>query len=64
MAEKKGYRGFSKKDWLEENAKDILYGKAQWFMASDKIKRNRSISPISSGYSWISEPLKAEITWK
>ena len=64
MAEKKGYRGFSKKDWLEENAKDILYGKAQWFMASDKIKRNRSISPISSDYSWISEPLKAEITWK
>jgi len=63
-AEKKGFRGFSKKEWLNENSKDILYGKAQWFMASDKVKRSRNISPFSSDYEWITESLKAENNWK
>ena len=63
-AEKKGFRGFSKKEWLNENSKDILYGKAQWFMASDKVKRSRNISPFSSDYEWITESLKAETNWK
>ena len=35
---KRGYRGFSKSSWLKENEKDLLYGKAQWFMADDKVK--------------------------
>lgn len=63
-AEKKGFKGFSKKEWLNENSKDILYGKAQWFMATDKIKRNRSISTTSINYDWITESLKAENNWK
>ena len=63
-AEKKGYRGFSKSTWLKENEKDLLYGKAQWFMAEDKVKRNRSISTTTSDYDWVTESLKAEDGWK
>ena len=63
-AEEKGYRGFSKRVWMEENSKDILYGKAQWFMAEAKVKRARSISPVSADYDWVTEPLKAESNWK
>ena len=63
-AEKKGYRGFSKSAWLKENEKDILYGKAQWFMAEDKVKRGRSISATKSDYNWVTESLKAEDGWK
>lgn len=63
-AEKKGFRGFSKSTWMEENSKDLLYGKAQWFMAEDKVKRNRSISTSSSEYNWVTESLKAEDGWK
>ena len=63
-AEKKGFRGFSKSTWMEENSKDLLYGKAQWFMAEDKVKRNRSISTSSLEYDWVTESLKAEDAWK
>ena len=63
-AEKKGFRGFSKSAWMKENEKDILYGKAQWFMAEDKVKRSRSISTITSDYDWVTESLKAEDGWK
>ena len=62
-AEAKGFRGFSKKEWLDENSKDLLYGKAQWFMAEDKVKRTRTISTFSSDYNWVTESLKAESTW-
>jgi len=63
-AEKKGFRGFSKSTWMDENSKDLLYGKAQWFMAEDKVKRNRSISTSSADYDWVTESLKAEDGWK
>ena len=63
-AEKRGYRGFSKSSWLKENEKDILYGKAQWFMADDKVKRSRKISTFSSDYGWVTESLIAEDGWK
>jgi tetratricopeptide (TPR) repeat protein len=63
-AESKGYRGFSKRAWLEENSKDILYGKAQWFMADEKMRRKKSISPVTSDYDWVTESLEAEANWK
>jgi len=63
-AEKKGHNGFSKSSWLRENQKDVLYGKAQWFMAEDKIKRSRSIATKSENYNWVTESLKAEEGWK
>ena len=63
-AEQKGYRGFSKTTWLKENEKDILYGKAQWFMAEDKVKRSRNIFTKTSEYDWVNEALKADESWK
>ena len=63
-AENKGYRGFTKSQWLKDNSKDVLYGKAQWFMADDKVKRSRAISTSSPDYSWVKESLKAEDGWK
>ena len=63
-AEKKGHNGFNKSSWLRENQKDVLYGKAQWFMAEDKVKRSRSISTRSEVYNWVTESLKAEEDWK
>lgn len=63
-AEMKGYQGFSKTSWMKENAKDILYGKAQWFMAEDRVKSKRSISTSTSDYEWVTENLKAEASWK
>jgi hypothetical protein len=49
---------------MEENSKDILYGKAQWFMAEAKVRRARSISTMSPDYDWVTESLKAESNWK
>ena len=63
-ADEAGYNGFSKREWMAENARDILYGKAQWFMAEDKVKRSRSISTRTSDYDWVTESLKAESGWK
>jgi len=48
----------------KENEKDILYGKAQWFMAEDKVKRSRNISTRTSEYDWVNESLKADDSWK
>ena len=41
-----------------------MYGKAQWFMAEDKIKRTRNISTVTSYYNWVTESLKPESSWK
>ena len=65
IAENKGYRGiFNKKDWLDENAKDVMYGRAQWFMAEDKVKRTRKIKPVSPDYRWVTEAMLPEDDWK
>ena len=49
---------------IKENSKDVLYGKAQWFMADDKVKSSRKISTFSSDYNWVTESLGAEDGWK
>ncbi len=64
IADKKGYLGSSKRNWFESNAKDVLYGKAQWFMANDKVKRTRSITTSTPDYDWVTESLKPETNWK
>ena len=63
-AEDKEFKGFSKSTWLKENAKDILYGKAQWFMADDKVKRTRKISTVTKDYDWVIDSLDPESNWK
>ena len=65
IAENKWYRGeFNKKDWLDENAKVVMYERAQWFMAEDKVKRTRKIKPVSPDYLWVTEALLPEEDWK
>ena len=64
LLQKKRISGFLKKNWFESNAKDVLYGKAQWFMANDKVKRTRSITTSTPDYDWVTESLKPETSWK
>jgi len=63
-AEKLNYRGFSRSKYLKENAKDLLYGKAQWFMAEDKVKRSGTIRTTTSSYDWVTDELASEKGWK
>ena len=63
-AEKLKYRGFSRSKYLKENAKDLLYGKAQWFMAEDKVKRSGAIRTTTSSYDWVTDELAPEKGWK
>ena len=63
-AEKLNYLGFNRSKYLKENAKDILYGKAQWFMAEDKVKRSGIIRPTTSNYDWVTDELSPEKGWK
>jgi len=62
-AEEKGYRGYTKQNWLEKNAKDVLYGKAQWFMADDRVKRSRTLRTSTADYNWVTDILKPEASW-
>ena len=63
-AEKLNYQGFNRSKYLKENAKDILYGKAQWFMAEDKVKRSGIIRTTTSNYDWVTDKLSPEKGWK
>jgi len=63
-AEKLNYLGFNRSKYLKENAKDILYGKAQWFMAEDKVKRSGIIRTTTSNYDWVTDELSPEKGWK
>lgn len=63
-ADNKGFRGVSQRGWLEENSKDILYGKSHWFMAEDKVKRSQKIRTVSPDYKWVTEFLTPDSNWK
>jgi tetratricopeptide (TPR) repeat protein len=63
-AEEKGYRGFNKKSWLAKNAKDVLYGKGQWFMADQTTKTRRKISTKSKEYEWVTDSIIPPVSWK
>ena len=63
-AEKLNYRGFSRSKYLNENSKDLLYGKAQWFMAEDKVKRSGVIRTTTASYDWVTDELSPEKGWK
>ena len=63
-AEKLNYLGFNRSKYLKKNAKDILYGKAQWFMAEDKVKRSGIIRTTTSNYDWVTDELSPEKGWK
>ena len=63
-AEKMSYRGFNRLKYLKDNAKDLLYGKAQWFMAENKVKRSGIIRTTTSAYDWVTDNLSPESNWK
>ena len=63
-AEKMSYRGFNRLKYLKENSKDLLYGKAQWFMAENKVKRSGVIRTTTAEYDWVTDNLSPESGWK
>ena len=63
-ADKMKYRGFSRLKYLKDNSKDLLYGKAQWFMAEDKVKRSGIIRTATASYDWVTDNLSPESNWK
>ena len=63
-ANEMNYRGFNRLKYLKDNAKDLLYGKAQWFMAEDKVKRSGVIRTTTAGYDWVTDNLSPEKNWK
>ena len=63
-AEKMSYRGFNRLKYLKENSKDLLYGKAQWFMAENKVKRSGVIRTTTAAYDWVTDNLSPESSWK
>ena len=63
-AEKMSYRGFNRLKYLKENSKDLLYGKAQWFMAENKVKRSGVIRTTTAAYDWVTDTLSPESGWK
>lgn len=63
-ANEMNYRGFNRLKYLKDNAKDLLYGKAQWFMAEDKVKRSGVIRTTTASYDWVTDNLSPEKNWK
>lgn len=64
FAEKNGFRrNIRDRKYLEDNSDDLVFGKSDWFMLDDNIKRNGSIGPKSNCYSWVSETVKKEPNW-
>ena len=63
-AEKLNYLGFNRSKYLKENAKDILYGKAHWFIAEYKVKSSGIIRTTTSNYDWVTDKLSPEKGWK
>ena len=62
-------KGVVENAFLEQNPTEGRYGweiigKAQWFMANDKVKRTRSITTSTPDYDWVTESLKPETSWK
>ena len=64
IAEDNGFRrSIRDRKYLEDNADDLTFGKADWFMLDDSIKRKGSISVKGDCYSWVSELVKKELDW-
>ena len=64
IAEDNGFRrNIRDRKYLEDNADDLTFGKSDWFMLDDNIKRKGSISVKGDCYSWVSELVKKELDW-
>ncbi len=65
LAEQEGYNR-NKRDriYLENNRDDLVFGKTDWFMLDEDVKRRGSISAKGSCYSWVTESIKKEPSWR
>ena len=63
-AESKGYLEETKTKYLQDNKSDFLYGKGDWHMEISKVKNSRQTKTTSESYDWVTEPLKADPSWK
>ncbi|MEE2876998.1 MAG: hypothetical protein VX822_04380 [Candidatus Neomarinimicrobiota bacterium] len=65
LAEQKGYNR-NKRDriYLENNRDDLVFGKTDWFMLDEDVKRRGAISVKGSCYSWASESIKKDPSWR
>ncbi len=63
-AEKLGYtRNSGNRRWLEENQKDVLFRKQEWFMLTPEQQSIGYVEPRGSSYDWIDEKLQKDSTW-
>ena len=64
MAEDKGQNRYKRdRIYLENNRDDLVFGKADWFMLDEDVKRKGSISPKSECYVWVLESIKKDPSW-
>ena len=64
MAEELGskkYRG--SKRWLEENEKDVLFRRQEWFMLTPEQQNKGFVQPKSDCYNWVEEKLMKDSSW-
>ena len=61
-AEEKKYRSMMRnRKWLEDN--DVIFGKSEWFMLDDELKRGGKISVSGDCYSWVKEGISKQSDW-
>ena len=64
-AENKGFNRYKRdRIYLENNRDDLVFGKTDWFMLDEDIKRRGSISAKGSCYTWVSESIKKDPSWR
>ncbi len=65
QAEEKGYNRHKRdRIYLENNRDDLVFGSTDWFMLDEEIKRRGSISAKGSCYSWVSESVQKDPSWR
>lgn len=52
------------RQYLEENKDDLMFGRANWFMLDEEVKREGSIHPSGDCYQWVDEFLVKDPSWK
>lgn len=63
-ADELGSRKFNgNKRWLEENGKDVLFRKQEWFMLTPEQQNKGFVMPGSECYNWIEEKLMKDRSW-
>ncbi|MBF89147.1 MAG: hypothetical protein CMG75_05680 [Candidatus Marinimicrobia bacterium] len=64
-AENKGFNRHKRdRIYLENNRDDLVFGKTDWFMLDEDVKRRGSISPKGNCYKWATESIKKDPSWR